>query len=362
MLISIIIKEFYLYSPIVTKLDMVRIYTEDNFKSLGSLVEDRKSIYMLYDRNAEIWAKEVAESLPEGRLKASKPLDAGEDLKNLAYIEEIASWLLDNEAGRDAFVLAVGGGTVTDIAGFASSIFKRGVEFAYIPTTLLAQVDAAIGGKTGVNFGGYKNMLGTFCQPQFTYICPKVLSTLPEREFLSGSAELLKTFLISDAAMYDRAVACLSNGMNVTDPELKEMIGAAASVKAGVVERDFTEKGERKHLNLGHTFGHAIEWYEHKQKREGADILPLTHGAAVAVGMVMAANLGERLGMSPAGLEARLAKDFEACHLPVSTEIPREIMLEAVRQDKKAAGGKISFVLLEEIGKPVVRALSPEEL
>ena len=345
MLISIIIKEFYLYSPIVTKLDMVRIYSEDNFKLLGSLVEDRKSIYMLYDRNAEIWAKEVAEALPEGRLKASKPLDAGEDLKNLAYIEEIASWLLDNEAGRDAFVLAVGGGTVTDIAGFASSIFKRGVEFAYIPTTLLAQVDAAIGGKTGVNFGGYKNMLGTFCHPQFTYICPKVLSTLPEREFLSGSAELLKTFLISDAAMYDRAVACLSNGMNVTDPELKEMIGAAASVKAGVVERDFTEKGERKHLNLGHTFGHAFEtWCMRKGN-------PVLHGYAVAWGIVCELIMSNQQVGFPSQMLYTIAEFIKNNYGPLNiTCDDYDSLYELMTHDKKNEGGEINFTLMNQVG------------
>ena len=223
---------------------------------------------MVVDRQVVTKSRAVYDLVQEFIIKAVpvKAVDVSETVKTMESVMDICSWLLDKGADRDALVLAVGGGITTDMAGFAATIYKRGVRFAYIPTTLLAQVDAAIGGKTGVNFEKYKNILGVIRQPEFTYLCPQVLESLPAREFLSGAAELLKTFIISDGGMYDRAVAYLkaysqdrAATLEQKEVELKELITAAAAVKAGVVSRDQFEKGERRVLNLGHTFAHAIE-------------------------------------------------------------------------------------------------------
>jgi 3-dehydroquinate synthetase len=249
-------------------------------------------------------------------------------------------------------VLAIGGGITTDLAGFAASIYKRGVRYANLPTTLLAQVDAAIGGKTGVNFDNYKNMLGVIVQPVFTVICADALRTLPHRDFLSGAAEMLKTFLIeNEDENYGKAVRCLSG----SGDGLQDLVFAAAAVKAGVVSRDPFEQGERRKLNLGHTFAHAIE---HEARQRGNDV---THGEAVAMGMILAARLSDATGLST-GMEARLTQDFTAVGLPVACPYPLETLAAAMDKDKKAEGGLVHFVLPERIGSVVIRDLKVDEV
>ena len=265
----------------------------------------------------------------------------------------IARSLLEAGASRKALVLAIGGGITTDLAGFAASIYKRGVRYANVPTTLLAQVDAAIGGKTGVHFDDYKNMLCVIVQPVFTFVCAEVLRTLPRRDFLSGAAELVKTFIIDNQAdAYARSIRWLAR--NGADAELQELVFAAAAVKAGVVSRDPFEAGERRKLNLGHTFAHAIE---HEARRRGDDI---THGEAVAMGMILAARLSDALGVSTS-LEASLTQDFIAAGLPVQCPYPMAVLAEAMGKDKKAEGGFVHFVLPERIGSVVIRDLTVDE-
>ncbi len=318
-----------------------------------------------------------------------KTIDVSETVKTMETVMDICSWLLDKGADRDALVLAVGGGITTDMAGFAASIYKRGVRFAYIPTTLLAQVDAAIGGKTGVNFEKYKNILGVICQPEFTYLCPQVLESLPARDFLSGAAEMLKTFIINDGGMYDRAVAYLkaysqdrTGTLEQKEAELTELIKAAASVKAGIVSRDQFEKGERRVLNLGHTFAHAIETLSQKEERMPVLSLAekdtgLTHGEAVAVGIVLAARLAAELEKSGQGLVDRIAgmfrkpedglaeklkADLTVCGLPVECPCSIKEMAQVMKKDKKAEGGKVHFVLPEAIGSVEVVDLTVDEV
>ena len=280
---------------------------------------------------------------PTSRLVASRAISVSEDSKTMATVLELEQWLLDTGADRDALLLAVGGGITTDMAGFAAAIYKRGIRFAFIPTTLLAQVDAAIGGKTGVNFESYKNMIGAIRQPEFTYICPDVLRTLPARDFRSGAAEMLKTFIIEDGGNYEKAVRLLSaiyaeGTLTAHRTELQQLIAAAAAVKAGVVSRDQFENGERRKLNLGHTFAHAIEW---KARQSGSDI---THGEAVAIGMIQAAKLTD------AALAAKLKADFTKAGLPTELPFPLEDLTAAMLKDKKAEGGKVHFVLIRAIG------------
>lgn len=301
-------------------------------------------------------------------------IEASEESKTMDTVLGICEWLIDCGADRDAFLLAAGGGITTDMAGFAASIYKRGIRFAYIPTTLLSQVDAAVGGKTGVNFDRYKNMLGIIRQPEFTFVTAEALASLPARDFLSGASELLKSFVIEDGGNYAKAVALLTKwyGRTVTGtdksaaadepasmaamPKLQELVEAAVKVKAGIVSRDQFESGERRKLNLGHTFAHAVETLA---RRKDMDI---THGEAVAMGMVLAARLGVRLGIAEAGLEVRMTRDLKACGLPVECPFPIEEMSAVMRKDKKAEGGRVHFVVPQAIGNVVIIDLTVSEV
>jgi len=296
-------------------------------------------VFVVYDRNVA-W---VAGEMPWPALA----IETSETRKTMDAVLDICRWLMDAGASRNALVLAIGGGITTDIAGFAAGIYKRGIRYANLPTTLLSQVDAAIGGKTGVNLDGYKNMLGVFRMPEVTFLCADVLRTLPRREFLSGLAELLKTFLLADADAYADALS----GVN------QDLITKAARIKADIVERDPYEKGERAKLNLGHTFGHAIE---HEARLWGDDI---THGEAVAMGILLAARLGESLGISEKGLAARLKADFQAAGLPTDCPYPLETLKEAMGKDKKAlGGGMVKFVLPVKPGQVVFHEMNPYDL
>ena len=307
-------------------------------------------VFVVYDRNARAHAAEIISAM---KAESELALDVSEDSKTVSTVTDICSWLLGNGADRNAVLLAVGGGILTDMAGFAAAIYKRGIRAVYVPTTLLSQVDASVGGKTGVNYDSYKNMLGVIRQPEFTYICPEVLESLPLRDFLSGAAEMVKTFLIEDGGWYGKSVRFLSDLHAAVDkqdflrrnrPALLELIHAAASVKAGVVSRDQFETGERRKLNLGHTFAHAIE----KNARKNGD--DITHGEAVSVGIVMAAELSERTGLAPHGFASRLAGELERAGLPVKCPYPVRSLAEAMSRDKKAEDGIIHFVLLSGPG------------
>ena len=188
-----------------------RVVTSGNMKDLNRCLEPYRSVFAVVDRNVAEKCPAVIQLMEilKGRNVKIMTMAPSEESKTLESVMDICAWLLENNADRDALLLAVGGGIITDLAGFAASIYKRGVRFAYVPTTLLAQVDAAIGGKTGVNFDKYKNILGVIHQPEFTYICPKVLATLPKRDFCSGAAEMLKTFVIEDNGNYRKAADLL---------------------------------------------------------------------------------------------------------------------------------------------------------
>ena len=297
-----------------------------------------KEIFIIHDENVAHVAAAVAAAL-EG-VKAVIGLKTSEDLKTMDTAVWVTERLLEADASRGALVLAIGGGITTDIAGFAASMYKRGIRYANIPTTLLAQVDAAIGGKTGVNLHGYKNMLGAFHMPEFTFLTSSVLETLPEKELRCGLAEMLKTFLIGDADSYKK---CISGG--ITD----DLIFRAASIKADIVRRDPLEHGERAVLNLGHTFGHAIE---HCSK--GA----IAHGEAVGMGIILAARLSEGLGLAQKGLAAGLKADFDAVGLRTDCPYGIDELASAMKKDKKDG----RFVLLKGIGQPVITTVKEDDL
>ena len=371
-----------------------RIVTAESLRDLTSCLEPYKSIYAVIDGN-------VAQKCPatgqlteilKNRNAKIKLIETSEEGKTLETVMDICAWLLENGADRDAMILAVGGGITTDMVGFASCIYKRGVRFAYVPTTLLSQVDAAIGGKTGVNFDKYKNILGIIRQPAFTYMCPQLLESLPQRDFLSGVAEMLKTFIIEDNGNYQKAtdlffdisseyhVEVMMYGKDEKQAwgellkkhrqALSGLIAAAARVKAGVVSRDQFEKDERRKLNLGHTFAHAIETLAQREAME-AEIqqrLPegVTHGEAVAMGMVLAAKLADRYYRNdrndPTELEAKISNDLWDCNIPCYCPYSIEEMAQIMKKDKKAEGGKIHFVLPKAIGEVEIVALTVDEV
>lgn len=308
-----------------------------------ALLAKEPELVVVFDRNVAWVLETLLGGLPPA--KACIGLETSEERKTMETVLALERQLLQADASRNALLLAVGGGITTDLAGFTAAIYKRGIRYANLPTTLLSQVDAAIGGKTGVNLDGYKNMLGAFCMPEFTLLCPEVLRTLPEREFRAGEAEMLKTFLIGDAESYSQALSGVT----------PQLLRRAASIKADIVSRDPYERGERALLNLGHTFGHAIE---HLSQERGDDI---HHGEAVAMGIILAARLSERKGLAAEGLADKLKADFEALGLPVQSPYPPRALGEAMCKDKKAAGGRVKFILLKAPGEPVIQELTVNE-
>ncbi|MGE0092646.1 MAG: 3-dehydroquinate synthase family protein [Bacteroidales bacterium] len=279
-------------------------------------------------------------------------IDASEKNKTLENLAVIAGKLMDAGTDRDSFILAVGGGITTDIAGFAASVYFRGVRFGFVPTTLLAQVDASIGGKNGVNSNGYKNILGTITQPQFTLLCPAFLQTLPMEEFLGGVSEMLKAFVIADSDSFFKSSTLLS-GISKRKLQKEDIqtiapyAQKAASIKAAIVERDMYEKGERKHLNLGHTFAHALE-------RDTG----IPHGQAVAIGICMAARLSAKLSLFSDHEANKIEEAFTGIGLETRSPVPARQLAKAMVMDKKKSGDNISFVLIERIGKCVTRPVN----
>lgn len=285
------------------------------------------------------------------------PLSSGEDAKSIGNVERICKTLVDQGADRDSLVIAAGGGTILDVVGFAASIYKRGIRHINIPTTLLAMVDAGIGGKTAANLSGLKNVIGTFSQPELTCIIPEFLSTLPEREFRSGSAEMLKTFIIADPKAYREAVEILSKPVP-TLREIAPLIHKAASIKEKIVRKDPYDRGIRHTLNLGHTIAHAIEWWQ----RENGIGEPLKHGEAVAIGIIAAARKSEELGIAGPGLTQTLERDFKACLLPTELPCPIEELREAIAADKKKSGGMLEEPFISRPGKVIIRTIPAESL
>ena len=368
-----------------------RIVTSDSIKGLSACLEPFRSVFAVIDKNIPVNAQLM--EILKAKNAGIRYINPSEETKTIETVMDICSWLLESGADRDAMILAVGGGITTDMVGFAACIYKRGVRFAYVPTTLLSQVDAAIGGKTGVNFEKYKNILGIIRQPAFTYICPQLLESLPKRDFLSGAAELLKTFIIEDNGNYQKAADLffdiqsefhLEVMMYGKDEEtqwrellkkhrktLTALIAAAANIKAGVVSRDQFEKGERRKLNLGHTFAHAIETLAQNE----SSTLPaeeqhfpsgVTHGEAVAMGLVLAARLADRYYRNDSNettaLESKISNDLWDCDIPCYCPYSIEEMAETMKKDKKAEGDMIHFVLPKSIGEVETVGLTLEEV
>ncbi len=270
-------------------------------------------------------------------------LPDGERHKNVASWSVVLDALMAARLSRHEPLIALGGGVIGDTAGFAAACYRRGVPYVQVPTTLLAQVDSSVGGKTAVNHPLGKNMIGVFYQPRLVWIDPVVLSTLKGREFRAGIAEVIKYGLIRDAGFFHMLAVKMECLLALDEAILPEVILTSCRHKAEVVMADETEQGGRALLNLGHTFGHAVEAMTHYTE--------YLHGEGVALGTLMAARLSEQLGCAGQGLEQQICALYRKSGLPV--EIPAftaDAWLDAMGHDKKTMGGRIRFVLLRDIG------------
>ena len=271
-------------------------------------------------------------------------LDRGEKMKTLAVVERISRALLRRGGDRGATIVGVGGGVICDLAGFAAAVYMRGIRFGFVPTTLLAQADASLGGKNGVNLDRYKNVIGTFRQPDFVLADPRFLSTLPPAAVREGLAEVVKAAAIRDRALFIELENAAERALAGDLAVLERLVARAAAVKIAVVARDERERGARTLLNFGHTFGHALE------KTAG-----LSHGEAISAGMAAAARFSTAGGLLPGREETRLAALLDRFGLPIRIAASSSRILAAVDKDKKNDGRWIRFVCLRRLGTAVIR-------
>ncbi len=300
-------------------------------------------------------ARYVAAIEALGKTVATCILPDGEKYKNIEYLNLIFDALLASGFNRDCTVLALGGGVIGDMAGFASACFQRGVYFIQVPTTLLSQVDSSVGGKTGINHPLGKNMIGAFQQPQVVLADMSQLKTLPPRELSAGLAEVIKYALLGDAdflAWLEQYMDALVQG---DEAALAEAVYRSCAHKARIVAKDEKEQGERALLNLGHTFGHAIESY--------LGYGEWLHGEAVATGMVMAADLSQRMGWISAEDLARTKNIIQRANLPiVCPQIPLDEFLAYMSHDKKVLKGQLRLVLMQAVGQAIITKTFDVEL
>jgi len=275
----------------------------------------------------------------------------GEAIKTLRTTESLYKRFIELRLDRESFITAIGGGIVCDVAGFAAASFMRGLDFGAVPTTLLSQADAGLGGKTGINFQGYKNLIGAFRQPRFVLFDPGLLQTLPKTEIICGLAEIVKHAAIRSAGLFDFLETNHERLLLLEPSPILRVVEESVGIKSAIVQADALESGERRLLNFGHTLGHAVE------KTSGRP-----HGEAVGIGMVMAAEISRRRHRLTDPDFGRLVGLLRNLGLP--TELPSRSgpIEKAVRADKKRAGDKLHFVLLREIGQAETVEMSFDEL
>lgn len=275
----------------------------------------------------------------------------GEASKTLVTADAIYKKFIDMGVDRSTFVLAIGGGIVTDVAGFVASTYMRGVEFGFVSTSLLGQVDASVGGKNGVNVDGYKNMVGTFTQPRFVICDVNMLRTLPERELRTGMAEMIKAGIIADEELFSILERTPLSELVKNPDLLSEVVYRAIRVKADIVERDEREHGDRRKLNLGHTLAHAIEKSSSK----------MNHGEAVAVGLAMISDVAARKGLLSAADRERICGVLERTGFDLTPPVAMRVLLKAVAKDKKSEGDMLHVVFPTGIGACEVVPMPLEE-
>jgi 3-dehydroquinate synthase len=322
----------------------VDLYFDVDFSYLEKLVSKEKTV-IITDKN-------IAALHPQ-KFEGWKTivLEAGEQHKQQATVDHVVSELIKYKADRESWVIGVGGGVITDITGYAASVYMRGIKFAFVPTSILAMVDAAIGGKNGVDVGVYKNLVGTIRHPEFLLYDESFLNTLPEEEWINGFAEIIKHACIKDRKMFEDLESNSLQSYIDSNAKTMELVKRNAGIKYDVVSKDEFEKGERKLLNFGHTLGHAIE-----------NIYSLPHGSAISIGMDAASGISEKLTGLAFGERQKISSLLQKYHLPVHIDWEKEKVWDILVMDKKKAGENMNFILLNSIGDAVIRSIPLDRL
>jgi 3-dehydroquinate synthase len=322
-----------------------RVYPGETIKNLTSYIRNGKSAILLADRKVFDLHRAFFPDFP------AIPIESAEATKTLETAALLYRKFIEYGVDRNWLVIGIGGGIVCDLAGFVASTFMRGLDFGFVATTLLAQVDAALGGKNGLNVLGYKNMVGTFRQPAFVLCDYDLLRTLPENEVKCGLSEIIKTAAVADESLFSYLEDHLEGCLALERSALEEIVPRTCRIKLDIVAQDETERGLRRKLNFGHTIGHALE-----------KALLISHGEAVGVGMVAAARFSHKKGMLGKEDRDRLIRLIQRTGLLTPEGVTAGSIREAIAQDKKREGRTIHFVFLERIGNAVVESVALGEI
>jgi len=317
----------------------VKYVFQSSLEELSALCGDKRCVV--------ITDKHIASLYPNiAKAYNTLTIPAGEAQKNLTVISALSEHLLEIGADRNTILVGIGGGVITDLTGFLASIYMRGIEFGFVPTTLLAMADASVGGKNGVSIGLYKNILGTIRQPSFILYAPSFLKTLPDREWSNGFAEIIKYACIFDACIFDELSERNIGFYKEHPDELNKLVERCVEWKNKVVAEDEKENGNRKLLNFGHTAGHAIE-----------KLYNIPHGQAVALGMIIACMVSENAAGLDSNTKNKLRTLLQQYGLPVNIKLDVKQLMDILKKDKKRNAGAIDYVVLEHIGKGAMRTL-----
>ena len=328
---------------------------QDSAEIILSLIRSNHIIIVTDKNIANYWLKPLCVALHSKKIRVNQIiLPPGEKTKSYLHLQKLTKQLFNYKVSRKTMLIALGGGVVGDITGFAAAITLRGLDYIQIPTTLLSQVDSSVGGKTGINTPNGKNLIGSFHQPRAVISDVKTLFTLPKRQLLAGYAEVIKYGIIADPTFYKWLLG--NNGQKVIDGDIQAQCHAikqSCLLKANIIKVDELENNKRMLLNMGHTFGHALELEAGFSKR-------LLHGEAVAIGLVMALDLSVKLGLCPP-IELKMLKNhLIQIGLPVGlcdiagTDWSANNLIDNMQQDKKTENGKLTFILTKGIGKPII--------
>jgi len=326
------------------QLGLSSIYVGESLKNLGNYLPSTRTI-IITDENIKKYYQKDFPNVP------IITIGTGEDIKTLATVETILKELISYSCDRSSFIVGIGGGIVCDITGFAASVFLRGVNFGFVSTSLLSQVDASVGGKNGVNLDSYKNMVGVFNQPEFVICDVDLLQTLPKKEISNGLAEIVKHALIYDADMFDFIEKNKQKALDLDDNTIFKLVADSVKIKSRVVQQDEKESGERRKLNFGHTIGHAIE----KIEKSG-------HGRAVSMGMIAAASFSQSKHLINQEDVLRITRLLNDLNLPTTFDYNAKKVISAASKDKKKQGNDLFYVFLEQIGKARVDKISFDEM
>ena len=322
----------------------VSCYFDADFSGIKELAKDA-NIIIITDEHVFAHHEKKLSAFPVIKFAA------GEAFKNQATVDFIIQELINLGANKNTFLIGAGGGVVTDITGYVAAVYMRGIKFGLLPTSVLAMVDAAIGGKNGIDVGVYKNMVGTICQPEFIFYDYSFLETLPVKEWVNGFAEIIKHACIKDALLFAVLEKYSLHEYQVDKTLIADLIEKNVEIKMQVVISDEFEKGERKLLNFGHTVGHAIE-----------NLHAMPHGHAVSIGIVAACNLSEQLNDFHFNDAARVVKLLAKYHLPVDVETDHAKVFEVLKMDKKRKDDGLYFILLKNIGNAEIKFISLTDL